>query len=99
MVAIPYTDIRDADFRQNDLLDTRIYLRVAATDGEIREISIPLHLLERDDRANATEALEKKGNKVALEVYENYDHNLSSNSSDKMEEIFFKTVDFISENI
>ena len=45
------------------------------------------------------EALEKKGNKVALEVYENYDHNLSSNSSDKMEEIFFKTVDFISENI
>ena len=60
MVAIPYTDIRDADFRQNDLLNTRIYLRVAATDGEIREISIPLHLLERDDRANATEALEKK---------------------------------------
>lgn len=60
MVAIPYADIRDVDIRQNELLDSRIYLRVAATDGEIREISIPLHLLERDDRANATEALEKK---------------------------------------
>lgn len=33
---------------------------------------------------------------VDLQVYENYDHNLSSNSSDKMEEIFFKTVVFIS---
>ncbi len=40
-----------------------------------------------------------KGNKVDLVVYENYDHNLSSNSSDKMEEIFFKTVNFISENL
>lgn len=45
------------------------------------------------------EALEKRGNKVDLEVYENYDHNLSSNSSDKMEEIFFKTVGFLSENL
>lgn len=60
MVAIPYTDIRDADFRQNDLLSTTVHLRVVATDGGIREISIPLHLLERDDRANAIEALEKK---------------------------------------
>lgn len=40
-----------------------------------------------------------KGNTVDLEIYENYDHNLNSNSSDKMEEIFFKTIDFITENI
>lgn len=40
-----------------------------------------------------------KGNKVDLQIYKNYDHNLSSNSSDKMEEIFFKTIDFISENL
>lgn len=66
MVAIPYTDIRDADFRQNDLLSTGVYLRVAATDGGIREISIPLHLLERDDRANAIEALEKKLRELGL---------------------------------
>lgn len=45
-------------------------------------------------------ALEKvKGNVVDLQVYENYDHNLNSNSSDKMEEIFFKTVDFVSANL
>lgn len=40
-----------------------------------------------------------KGNTVDLQIYENYDHNLSSNSSDKMEEIFFRTMDFIVENI
>ncbi len=45
------------------------------------------------------EALTKRGAKVDLQVLENYDHNLSSKTSDKMEEVFFKTVDFLSENL
>ena len=40
-------------------------------------------------------ALKRHKATVDLQVYPNYDHNLSSKSSDKMEEIFFKTVDFI----
>ncbi len=46
------------------------------------------------------EALKKKkGCVVDLQIYENYDHSLNSKTSDKMEEIFFKTVDFITENL
>ena len=37
--------------------------------------------------------------KVDLQEYKYYDHNLSSKTSDKMEEIFFKTVDFVTENL
>jgi len=37
--------------------------------------------------------------KVDLQVYKYYDHGLNSKSSDKMEEIFFKTVDFVVENL
>lgn len=40
-----------------------------------------------------------KNNIVDLQIYEYYDHNLSSNSSDKMEEVMFKTIDFITKNI
>lgn len=40
-----------------------------------------------------------KGSVVDLQVYENYDHNLSSKASDKMEEIFFKTVEFVVANL
>ncbi len=36
---------------------------------------------------------------VDLQVYPCYDHNLSSKTSDKMEEIFFKTVDFVVANL
>lgn len=45
------------------------------------------------------EKLEAAGNNVDLQVYEYYDHNLSSTASDKMEEILFKTVNFIAANI
>ena len=46
------------------------------------------------------EALKKKGaGNIELAVYENYDHNLSSKSSDKMEEIFFRTMEFLSANL
>lgn len=46
------------------------------------------------------EALKKKGaENVELAVYENYDHNLSSKTSDKMEEIFFRTMEFLSANL
>ena len=40
-------------------------------------------------------ALKKQGADCELLEYQYYDHNLSSKTSDKMEEIFFKTVDFI----
>ena len=36
---------------------------------------------------------------VDLQVYPYYDHNLNSKTSDKMEEIFFKTVDFVVANL
>lgn len=45
------------------------------------------------------EALSKRGAKVDLEVLENYDHNLSAKASDKMEEVFFRTVDFLAEHL
>lgn len=45
------------------------------------------------------EALEKRGAKVDLQILENYDHNLSAKASDKMEEVFFRTVDFLAENL
>lgn len=44
-------------------------------------------------------ALEKRGGKVDLQIYPNYDHNLNNKASDKMEEIFFKTVDFLATNL
>ena len=44
-------------------------------------------------------ALEKKGGKVELLKYTYYDHNLTSKGSDKMEEIFFKTAEFIENNL
>ncbi len=45
------------------------------------------------------DALRRRGAKVDLQVYENYDHNLSAKASDKMEEVFFRTVDFLAENL
>lgn len=45
------------------------------------------------------DALRKRGAKVDLQILVNYDHNLSAKASDKMEEVFFKTVDFLSENL
>lgn len=45
-------------------------------------------------------ALRNKGAKnVELKIYENYDHNLSAKASDKMEEIFFLTMDFLTANL
>ena len=44
-------------------------------------------------------ALKKRGAQVELLKYQYYDHNLTSKSSDKMEEIFFKTADFITQNL
>ena len=41
----------------------------------------------------------KKGCVVDLQVYENYEHSLQGRTCDKMEEIFFKSVDFITENL
>lgn len=46
------------------------------------------------------QALKNKGAKnVEVKVYENYDHNLSAKASDKMEEIFFLTMDFLAANL
>jgi acetyl esterase/lipase len=56
--------------------------------------------VECDQSRQFAEALQRKGVKeVSLAVYENYDHNLSAKASDKMEEIFFRTVDFIVEHL
>ncbi|MBQ9311173.1 MAG: alpha/beta hydrolase [Bacteroidales bacterium] len=44
-------------------------------------------------------ALKRRKAKVDLQEYMYYDHNLSSKTSDKMEEIFFKTADFVSKNL
>lgn len=44
-------------------------------------------------------AVNQKGGRAVLDVYPFYDHNLSSKGSDKMEEIFFKSVDFIQNNL
>lgn len=45
------------------------------------------------------EALKAKKANVELVVYENYDHNLSAKASDKMEEVFFRTMDFLGDNL
>lgn len=45
------------------------------------------------------DALRKRGGRVDLQVYPCYDHNLNNKASDKMEEIFFKTVDFLAANL
>ena len=44
-------------------------------------------------------ALKKRGGVCDLLKYEYYDHNVSSKTSDKMEEIFFKSVDFLTNHI
>lgn len=51
--------------------------------------------VECDQSKMMADALRKRGGQVELLVYDHYDHNLSSKTSDKMEEIFFKTVDFV----
>lgn len=55
--------------------------------------------VECDQSTEFAKALRKKGGEVKLDVYENYDHNLTSKTSDKMEEIFFNTVDFLKEKL
>ena len=44
-------------------------------------------------------ALKKRGGVCELLRYEYYDHNVSSKTSDKMEEIFFKSVDFLTDHV
>ena len=53
---------------------------------------------QSEEFASKLKAVNKK-NKVELVEYPYYDHNLSSKTSDKMEEVFFKTVDFVAENL
>lgn len=55
--------------------------------------------VEWEQSRQFAEALQKRGAKAELAIYENYDHNLSAKASDKMEEIFFKTVDFLYEKL
>lgn len=55
--------------------------------------------VEYDQSTSFADALRKAGGDVRLNVYENYDHNLSSKTSDVMEEIFFNTVDFLNEKL
>lgn len=55
--------------------------------------------VEYDQSTSFADALRKAGGEVKLDVYENYDHNLSSKTSDVMEEIFFNTVDFLNDKL
>lgn len=55
--------------------------------------------VEYDQSTEFAKALRKRGGEVKLDVYKNYDHNLTSKTSDKMEEIFFNTVDFLKEKL
>ncbi len=56
--------------------------------------------VEPEQSARFAQALKAKGSKnVELKVYENYDHNLNAKASDKMEEIFFLTMDFLAANL
>lgn len=55
--------------------------------------------VEYDQSTSFADALRNKGAEVRLDVYENYDHNLTSKVSDVMEEIFFNTVDFLNKNL
>lgn len=55
--------------------------------------------VEYEQSRSFARALEKHGATVDLQIYEKYDHGLNAKSSDKMEEIFFKTVDFISAHL
>ncbi len=84
-------------------LDARV-LRDASPINMIRKGHVPASLLvcgtadvtvECEQSKMMAEALKKKGGQVELLVYDHYDHNLSSKTSDKMEEIFFKTVSFV----
>ena len=53
--------------------------------------------VECEQSQEMAKALKKRGAVVELLEYQYYDHNLTSKTSDKMEEIFFKTVDFITQ--
>lgn len=84
-------------------LDSRV-LSGASPINMIRKGHVPASLLvcgtadvtvECGQSKMMADALRKKGGQVELLVYDHYDHNLSSKTSDKMEEIFFKTVDFV----
>ncbi|MCH5214757.1 MAG: alpha/beta hydrolase fold domain-containing protein [Muribaculaceae bacterium] len=55
--------------------------------------------VEYDQSTSFADALRKAGGDVRLDVYENYDHNLSSKVSDVMEEIFFNTADFLNDKL
>ncbi len=53
--------------------------------------------VECQQSQDMAKALKKRGAVCQLLEYQYYDHNVSSKTSDKMEEIFFKTADFITQ--
>lgn len=55
LTAIPYENIREGE-----ILGKKARLVIAAEHGESREISIPLHLIDRDTREEAVATLERK---------------------------------------
>lgn len=56
--------------------------------------------VEYEQSTRFAQALKSKGDKqVEVKIYENYDHNLNAKASDKMEEIFFLTMDFLAANL
>lgn len=55
--------------------------------------------VECDQSRQMAQALKKRGAVCDLLEYQYYDHNVSAKASDKMEEIFFKTADFITKHL
>lgn len=55
--------------------------------------------VECEQSKDFAQALKKRKGEVCLDVYPNYDHNVSAKGSDKMEEIFFNTVDFLKDKL
>ena len=100
------SEIRKAYFRQ---LDPEV-LRAASPINMIpkkKKIAVQLYHGTGDITVKCAqsklfaEKLKKANRKsiVELVIYENYGHNLNNTTSDKMEEIFFKTAQFIAQNL
>ena len=70
-------------------------LREASPINLIPKKNVPASMLVCGQSEMFASALKKKGGVCDLLTYKYYDHNVSSKTSDKMEEIFFKSVDFL----
>ena len=74
-------------------------LTTAAITTRTKDEQRKAYFFNLDPSALAKASPALKGSSAELLEYPYYDHNLTSKSSDKMEEIFFKTADFIAAHL